>query len=335
MSDQLETLLSEQRRFPPPPEFAARAARHCGMLYAAASRLRGFWAEQARALDWIRPWDRVLEWNPPHAKWFVGGKLNVSVNCLDRHLRGPAAQQGRDHLGRRARRPAGAHLLGPGAGGRPLRQRAQAPGRQAGATGSRSICRWCREAAIAMLACARIGAVHSVVFGGFSAEALRDRINDAAGGRAHHRRRRLPARPGPAAQALRRRGAGRDCPRSSTCSWSAGAPAAEGDESFAHDDGGPRPLVAPAARPRAGRLPSPRRWMRRTCSSSSIPPAPPGSRRGSSTPPAATSPRSTSTAKHVFDLKDEDVFWCTADIGWVTGHSLRRLRPAGQRRHRA
>jgi len=89
MTDQLATLLSEQRRFPPPPEFAARAAA-TPELYrqAKADRLR-FWEDQARTLDWMQPWSRVLEWKPPHAKWFVGGKLNVSVNCLDRHLTGP------------------------------------------------------------------------------------------------------------------------------------------------------------------------------------------------------------------------------------------------------
>src|ERR1043165_5790952 len=86
---QLATLLSEQRRFPPPPAFAERAAA-TQELYrqAKADRLR-FWEEQARMLDWIAPWTKVLEWTPPHAKWYVGGKLNASVNCLDRHLAGP------------------------------------------------------------------------------------------------------------------------------------------------------------------------------------------------------------------------------------------------------
>ena len=89
MSDQLDTLLQEQRRFPPTGEFTAQA-NGTGALYEAGARDRdGFWADQARALRWIRPWDRVLDWQLPHAKWFVGGKLNVADNCLDRHLAGP------------------------------------------------------------------------------------------------------------------------------------------------------------------------------------------------------------------------------------------------------
>jgi acetyl-CoA synthetase len=89
MADQLDTLLSEQRRFPPPAKFAAAANGQAELYQAAERDSEAFWAEQARALVWIRPWDRVLEWKPPHAKWFVGGKLNVSANCLDRHLEGP------------------------------------------------------------------------------------------------------------------------------------------------------------------------------------------------------------------------------------------------------
>ena len=89
MTDQLDTLLSEQRRFPPSPDFAHKANATKALYDAAARDRLGFWEEQARALDWIAPWSRVLEWNLPHAKWFVGGKLNVSANCLDRHLAGP------------------------------------------------------------------------------------------------------------------------------------------------------------------------------------------------------------------------------------------------------
>ena len=88
MKDQLDTLLSEARRFPPPKAFTD-TANATAELYQAGDRDRlAFWAEQARSLDWLRPWDQVLEWSPPHAKWFVGGRLNASVNCLDRHLKG-------------------------------------------------------------------------------------------------------------------------------------------------------------------------------------------------------------------------------------------------------
>ena len=89
MTDQLDTLLSEQRRFPPDPAFAAQANATRALYEAGARDPVEFWAEQARTLDWIRPWDRALEWTPPHAKWFVGGQLNAAANCLDRHLDGP------------------------------------------------------------------------------------------------------------------------------------------------------------------------------------------------------------------------------------------------------
>ena len=87
MSTQIDTLLSEQRRFPPPRTFAARAAA-TERLYQEGRNWKQFWEEQARALEWISPWNQVLDWKPPHARWFVDGKLNASANCLDRHLSG-------------------------------------------------------------------------------------------------------------------------------------------------------------------------------------------------------------------------------------------------------
>jgi len=84
---QFEALLQEDRRFAPPPEFAAAANVKDASLYEQAAQDReGFWAAQAERLHWFRRWDRVLEWNPPFAQWFVGGRLNVAYNCLDRHL---------------------------------------------------------------------------------------------------------------------------------------------------------------------------------------------------------------------------------------------------------
>src|SRR6266850_2457372 len=89
MSERIETLLHEQRTFPPPDAFRRHAhVKDAGVYKRARSDREGYWAEWAQQLEWIRPWDRVLEWQPPHAKWFVGGKLNVSANCLDRHVRG-------------------------------------------------------------------------------------------------------------------------------------------------------------------------------------------------------------------------------------------------------
>jgi acetyl-CoA synthetase len=178
MNHQIDTLLSESRRFPPPPGFAAQAIATSGLYDAAAANREAFWADQARALDWIVPWQAVLEWTPPHARWFVGGRLNVAANCLDRHLAGP-------------RRNKAAIIWEGEPGDRRVYTYfglAREVGRCANALKRLGVERGDRvaiylpmipEAAIAMLACARIGAVHSVVFGGFSAESLRDRINDA------------------------------------------------------------------------------------------------------------------------------------------------------------
>src|SRR6266850_1538919 len=177
MNEQLDTLLSETRRFPPPEAFAAKAAA-TDALYAAGRDWKKFWSEQAQALDWISPWSKILDWQPPHARWFLDGKLNASANCIDRHLSGPRRNK--------------AAIIWEGEPGdrRVLTywDLAQEVGRCANALKQLGIKRGDRvaiylpmipEAAIAMLACARIGAVHSVVFGGFSAESLRDRINDA------------------------------------------------------------------------------------------------------------------------------------------------------------
>src|SRR5688572_5977162 len=177
MNEQIDTLLLETRRFPPPPEFHAKA-QATDALYEAGRDWKHFWEEQARSLDWMSPWSQVLAWKLPHARWFVDGKLNASANCLDRHLDGP-------------RRNKAAIIWE----GEPGEKRvltywdlAREVGRCANALKKLGIGRGDRvaiylpmipEAAIAMLACARIGAVHSVVFGGFSAESLQDRINDA------------------------------------------------------------------------------------------------------------------------------------------------------------
>ena len=175
------------------------------------------------------------------------------------------------------------------------------------------------ELAIAMLACARIGAVHSVVFGGFSAESLRDRINDAQARLLDHRRRRIPARPDRAAEADRRRGARRARRRSSTSSSSQrGRRDADAGRTMT---GGPRPLVSPPDAGRARSTATRSRWTRRTCSTSSTRPARPASRRASCTRPAAISSAPTRRRSSSSICKDDDVYWCTADIGWVTGHS--------------
>jgi acetyl-CoA synthetase len=313
---ELEALLQENRRFPPSPEFRARAYANDPAIYTrAAADPETFWAEFARELEWFEPWKKVLEWKPPHSKWFVGGKLNVSYNCLDRHLktarRNKAAliwegEPGDERvftywdLHREVSRFAnGLKRLGVKRGDRVAIYLPMIP-----------------EAAIAMLACARIGAPHSVVFGGFSAESLRDRINDAQckalitsdGG---FRRGKVVNLKENADQALQdtpsidkvvvvRRGGGLKVPvdmKSGRDVWYH-----ELVEGESHD--------CPAEPMDAEDL----LFILYTSGTTGKPKGVVHTTGGYLTHVYATT-------KLVFDLKDEDCYWCTADVGWVTGHS--------------
>ncbi|MFL5523651.1 MAG: AMP-binding protein, partial [Gemmatimonadaceae bacterium] len=176
----IDVLLEENRKFPPPPAFTRQANVPSADIYEQAARdPEAFWAEQAKQLDWMKPWTKVLDWKPPHSQWFIGGKLNVAVNCVDRHA-----------AGKRADTPA---LIWEGEPGdcrtityRELHREVQ---KFANVLKNLGVGKGDRvaiylplipEAAVAMLGCARIGAIHSVVFGGFSPDSLRDRINDAS-----------------------------------------------------------------------------------------------------------------------------------------------------------
>ena len=208
----LNSVLQEHRVFPPEPAFAQRA--HIGSMDALA-KLRehatkdpdAFWTEQATQFHWQRPFKTVREGQLPSVKWFLEGKTNLSFNCLDRHLT-------------TARRNRAAIIWEGEPGDRRtltyfelhrevcrLADGPEEPRRRSPATAWASTCRMMPEAAIAMLACARIGAIHSVVFGGFSAEALARSHERRGRHRAHHRRRRLAQRQGRAAQGHGRRGA--------------------------------------------------------------------------------------------------------------------------------
>src|SRR5215470_10767105 len=171
-------LLKEDRSFPPPTKFREHAHISDDRIYAEAERdPEEFWARFAHELDWSKPWDRVLEWNPPHAKWFVGGKINASVNCVDRHL--ASARRNKAALIWEGE-PGDSRTLTYFDLHREVSQFANVLKSLGIKKGDRVALYLplIPELAIAMLACARIGAVHSVVFGGFSAESLRDRIND-------------------------------------------------------------------------------------------------------------------------------------------------------------
>jgi len=175
----IDVLLEENRKFEPPPQFRRGANVSSPDIYDKAKRdPEAFWAEEAKKLDWITPWTKVLEWRPPHAEWFIGGKLNIATNCVDRHV-----------AGRRADKKA---LIWEGEPGdtrtltyRDLHREVQKFAnvlKKLGVSKGDRIAIYLPlipEAAIAMLGCARIGAIHSVVFGGFSPDSLRDRINDA------------------------------------------------------------------------------------------------------------------------------------------------------------
>ena len=176
----IEALLAEGRTFPPPPEFKKTARIVDAEIYDEAERdFEGFWARQAAdLLDWNEDWHTILEWDLPFAKWFVGGTLNVSFNCLDRHVAAGHGDQVAYHW---EGEPGDTRAI-------TYAQLLEEVQRTANALTSLGIRKGDRvniylgmvpELPIAMLACARIGAPHSVVFGGFSAEALRDRINDA------------------------------------------------------------------------------------------------------------------------------------------------------------
>jgi acetyl-CoA synthetase len=313
-------LLKEDRSFPPSSKFREHAHISDDRIYAEAERdPEAFWARFARELDWSKPWDRVLEWNPPHAKWFVGGKINASVNCVDRHLVG--ARRNKAALIWEGE-PGDARTLTYFDLHREVSQFANVLKSLGIKKGDRVAVYLplIPELAIAMLACARLGAVHSVVFGGFSAESLRDRINDqkarllvtADGG---YRRGQIVPLKQVADEALKdapsienvvvvRRGALEHTSGSMPFSMK------EGRDHWYHTLMEKAPLHCdPEPMDSEDML-----YILYTSGTTGKPKGIVHTTGGYLTGTYATT-------KLVFDLKDDDVYWCTADIGWVTGHS--------------
>jgi acetyl-CoA synthetase len=318
MATNIETYLNENRLFEPPESFSKEArissfAQYQELYRKSVEHPEQFWAEQAdELLVWHKKWTTVLEWNEPFVKWFVDGKLNVAENCLDRHL----------SAGRKDK----AALVWEGEPGdrRTLTYQqlhdevckfANVLKRNRIGKGDRVIIYlpMCPEAAIAMLACARIGAIHSVVFGGFSSEAIRDRISDS-------RARMLVT-----ADGGYRRGAIVALKKNVDA-------ALEGTDQIE------RVIVFRRANNEVQMKQGRDVWWDREmeCVTADCPPASMDSEdplyilytSGSTGKPKGVLHTSAGyllgtaiTTKYVFDLKDDDVYWCTADIGWVTGHS--------------
>jgi acetyl-CoA synthetase len=309
----IEALLKERRKFPPPKAFAKQANVNRAAVYTEAARnpVR-FWEGWARQLDWFKPWKKALEWKAPNAKWFVGGKLNVSYNCLDRHI----------NTTRRTK----AALIWEGEPGdtRTLTywDLYREVNRFAAALKQHGVKRGDRvtiympmvpEAAVAMLACTRIGAPHSVIFGGFAPDAVRDRIHDAEstivitadGG--YRRGGTVPLKKN-VDEALK------ECPGVKTVivlkRTGQDVAMEHGRDIWWSDFIKDAPAHCPPEKMDAEDM----LYLLYTSGSTGKPKGIQHTTGGYLTGVYAT-------CKWVFDLKDTDVYWCTADIGWVTGHS--------------
>ncbi len=309
--------LREDRSFPPPADFAARAhirsrAEYDAMYRHSIDHNEAFWAEQARALDWFTEPETVLEWSVPHAKWFVGGKLNLCHNAVDRHA-----------LGTRGEKVA---LLWEGEPGEvrsltylelhsQVQRFANVLKRFGVVKGDRVAIYMgvCPEIVMAVLACARIGAVHNVIFGGFAAQALADRMNDADCNLlitqdTSYRRGADVSLKKIADEALERSASvqavivhqrsGHDVPmQAGRDHWLHEEMATAGTHCAAEPMDSEDPLYILYT---SGTTGKPKGLVHTT---------------------GGYAVGTLLTTKYIFDLQESDVYWCTADVGWVTGHS--------------
>ncbi len=318
--DTIESILHEKRLFQPPAEFSQKAhikslEEYQALYDKAKADPQAFWAELAtQELDWFQKWDAVLDWQPPFAKWFVNGKINISYNCLDRHLttwrKNKAALIWEGE-------PGDSRTLTYAQLHREVCQMANVIKDLGVQKGDRVgiYMPMIPEAAIAMLACARIGAVHSVVFGGFSAEALRDRLND-----------------GQAKLVITADGGFRK-------DVAVGLKA-QVDKALANDAAPTvtNVLVVQRTKQQIHMESGRDHWWHdlQKGASANCPAEPMDSEdllfilytSGSTGKPKGVVHTTGGynlythmTTKWIFDLQDTDVYWCTADVGWITGHS--------------
>jgi acetyl-CoA synthetase len=313
----IESVLKEERVFEPPKDFSAKAHIKSIQDYEALYKHaqddpESFWASMAQELDWSKPWEKVLEWDPPFAKWFIGGRTNIAHNCLDRHL--TTARKNKAAIIWEGE-PGDERILTYQALHREVCKFANVLKQIGVKTGDRVAIYMpmVPELPIAMLACARIGATHSVVFGGFSADALRDRINDAQ------------AKVVVTADGGYRRGG--DAALKPNCDVAlADTPSIEhvvvvrrtgqdvhmepGRDHWWHE------LMANASEECPAEALDAEHPLYILYTSGTT-----GRPKGIVHTTGGYMLGTYLTAKWVFDLKEEDTYWCTADIGWVTGHS--------------
>jgi len=317
MSQSIDSILKETRVFQPSPEFSQQAhiksLEQYEQLYREAEENPdAFWGRIAEELHWFRKWDRVLEWNAPWAKWFVGGRINLSYNCLDRHVaswrRNKAAIIWEGEPGEVRTFTYQQLLIEVSKFANVLKSLGVAKGDTVAIYMGMT-----PELPIAMLACTRIGAAHSVVFGGFSANALVDRINDAqckaviTQDGAYRRGveiplkatvdEALPACPSVKTVVVYKRTGSQVKMEWGRDHWWHEVMADASDNCEAEPLDAEHPL-----------------YILYTSGSTGKP-------KGVVHTTGGYSVGTYITAKWVFDLKDDDVYWCTADIGWVTGHS--------------